>query len=84
MVKITFQVLKQTSLFTNYKQDTEKTLEISAICKTDLRDNLNKLQGVSFSRHVKILLKNKMLVNWTFIRLSITKNFFIPLVQLLC
>ena len=65
MVEITFQVSKQSSTFARYKQDTEKTLEISAICKTELRDNLNKLQGVSFSRHVKILLKNKMLVNWT-------------------
>ena len=70
MVEITFQVSKQSSTFARYKQDTEKTLEISAICKTELRDNLHKLQGVSFSRHVKILLKNKMLVNWTFIRFS--------------
>ena len=62
MIEIIFQVSKELSTFTRYKQDTEKTLEISAISKTELRDNLNKLQGVSFSRHGKILLKNKMFV----------------------
>ena len=80
MVEITFQVSKQSSTFARYKQDTEKTLEISAISKTELRDNLNKLEGVSFSRHVKILLMNKIRVSLNFIKrvlLSITKNFFL-------
>ena len=61
MIRIIFQVSKQLSTFTRYKQDIEKTLELSTISKTELGENLNKLQRVSFSRHVKLLLKNKYL-----------------------
>ena len=61
MIRIIFQVSKQLSTFTRYKQDIEKTLELSTISKTELGENLNKLQRVSFSRHVKLLSKNKYL-----------------------
>ena len=61
MIRIIFQVSKQLSTFTRYKQDIEKTLELSTISKTELGENLNKLQMVSFSRHVKLLSKHKYL-----------------------
>ena len=61
MIEIIFQVSKELSTFTRYKQDMEKMLELSAISKTELGENINKLQRVSFSRHVKLLSKNKYL-----------------------